>query len=781
MSAVVDFVKGAVNTVLDLGHKAIDLVVDTVKAVIADPLPTLLMIAGATVGIPVPLTAAAVTAARGGSLEDIAKSAVGAYVGQEVAPVISGSIAPTVGGMISNQAVATAVTNAITSGLVNGTVSAIQGGDFAKGFTGGFVGSAVGAGAKEIIGKPTMDFAKSLGFDEQTGKAIVTALSSSVGKGAGAAATGGDFSAAFERGLATSGVNFAATKASDAIKETLKNETSSNDAELRAKYEQTTKINQDIQANAAAQQKAVDDANARAIATNDKQTALQNEINKFNDNIKLSQSDDLRDNIYGQMNQLYTGYDPESETSYVPPENAAQFAALQKQLNEVYDDQTRADIRADLVKRAEDFTKEYKDSSDYVTKQQEQLKTLQQQQIDLIKQYDQVTSGTKQSAADFFTQEEKNAERIKQAYDLNEQYKTLTGQELTPEKLVELQKADNLKEAAAKDLGFDSVESMQTALTMKSLPTDVAPKLEGREGEIAGQLVKETLEDGSVVYSRTFTGTTPDGQKYSYKATYDEKNPRGVEYEVLNGVSQNYKSGTPVDVVSGTERPNFGVPPAQDTGTTTETKKTAADLQKDAADAYNNFVNTSVIATQVPTPENVDAANQAKLDAELKQKMADDAMGVTNTGTTDTTGAGSTGSTDTLAPINQEELPVKSNQTLPISDNVGNNVVPDNTTSGLGNVLGDAAKTILTSGLTSGTSGTSGSTTTAPTATAKTAAVAPVVTSGLTPVAKSNTASPSIYFEAPNIMMTPAQIAERESFSLGRRIKRGGLASKRKK
>jgi hypothetical protein len=726
MSAVVEFVGDAIGFVGDVVTSAVDLVVDTVKAVIADPLPTLLAIAGQAVGIPVPVTMAAITGARGGDLEDMAKAAAVSYVAQSVAPVVAGSIAPTVAANIANQAVATAVTNAVTSGLVNGTISAIQGGDFAQGFTGGFVGSAVGAGAKEIIGQPTMEFAKSLGFDEKTGKAISQAVTSSIGQGAGAAATGGDFSAAFERGLSEAGVDFAATKASDALEAYLKKTTSSNDVQLKEKFEKTKEINKEIQNNAAAQKQAADEANERAMVVNDKQKALQDEIDAFNNNPNRTQE--------------------ESD-------------ALQAKVNA--------------------FAIEHQEAMDFYTKQQEQIKTLQTDQENLIKQYEYATSGTEQTAEEFFIQEEKNAERIKEAYDLNEQYKTLTGEELTPEKLAELQESGNAKEAAAKDLGFDSIDSMQSALTIKSLDPEVAPKLEARQGETAGQLVKEVLEDGSVVYSRTFSGTTPDGQQYAYKATYDEKNPRGVEYEVLNGVSQDYESGTPVEVVSGTERPNFGNPQPAENLDGAGVKKTPSDLQKDAANAYNNFVNASVLATQAPTPENVEAVNKAKLELELAQKIADDASGTTSTPTGDTSGIG------TLEPINKEELPVKPNQTLPISDTVGVNENVnkyDGVISAVGDVtkdlLSDAAKDALKGGLNSGTTGGTTVASNIPKTPSAPSTPSTTTTSGLGTSVRS---TPSIFFEAPNIMMTPQQIAERENFILTRKIKRGGLVSIRKK
>ena len=788
MSAVVEFVGDALEFVGDTVGKAVDFVVDTVEAIIEDPLPTLLAIAGNMVGIPVPITNAVVTAARGGSLEDVAKSYAVSYIAQEAGTHVAGAVGVPVNQVITNPTIANAVTNAITSGLINGTVSAVQGGDFGEGFTGGFVGSAVGSGAKEIIGKPTMDFAKSLGFSDDTSKVISRALTSSIGAGAGAAAVGGDFSAAFERGLINAGTDWAVTKASDAIKQTLKSQTSNKDAELKKQVEETQRINQEIQANAIAQQKAIDASNAAAMIVNGEREQLLKDIEAFDN-----------------------------------------------------DPNRTEEQRTELQSRIDEFSLKNNQANHYYEYQQEQIKALQDQQVDLMKQYEKTASGTEQTAEEFFIQEEKNAERIKQAYDINEKYKALTGEEITPEKLIELQNYTDVDDAIAKDLGFDSVDSMQGALTMKSLPTDVSPKLEAREGETAGQLVKETLEDGSVVYSRTFNGTTADGQPYSYKATYDEKNPRGVEYEVLSGVSQDYASGTPVDVVSGTERPSFAKPdttgsgasgfptkddtsvttqPTDNTGTTTEPKKTPADLQKDAANKYNDYVNASVLATQAPTPENIAAAENAKLELELAQKMADDAAGsvgtdiglidtgTTDTGATDTASTGSqgtgTGGVGGLNPDLGEVAEVKPNQTFPVSDTVGNNEVADvsildkivdSTKDVLGGVIKDSITGGLINAVTGGTGGTTagnttggtkpttggttvaGGTTGTPTGGTKPTTGTPVVTSGLSSVSTSRPA----YIEAPHIMMTPQQIAERENFTLGRKIKRGGLASKRKK
>jgi hypothetical protein len=57
---------------------------ETVEAIADDPLPFIATIALTAVGVPPPLAAAAVTAARGGSMEDVAIAAGSAYVGGKV-------------------------------------------------------------------------------------------------------------------------------------------------------------------------------------------------------------------------------------------------------------------------------------------------------------------------------------------------------------------------------------------------------------------------------------------------------------------------------------------------------------------------------------------------------------------------------------------------------------------------------------------------------------------------------------------------------------------------
>ena len=97
MAAVVEFVESAVETVSNVVSSTIEAVGDVVESavefvsdvvekvgnvvqtVIDDPLPVLLSIAGAAVGIPPYVTSSVITAAKGGNLEDVAKSAAISY------------------------------------------------------------------------------------------------------------------------------------------------------------------------------------------------------------------------------------------------------------------------------------------------------------------------------------------------------------------------------------------------------------------------------------------------------------------------------------------------------------------------------------------------------------------------------------------------------------------------------------------------------------------------------------------------------------------------------
>lgn len=223
VGGVVDAVGDVVETVGDVVSDAVEFVGDTVQAVVNDPLPTLLAIAGQAVGIPAPITMAAVTASRGGDLTDIVLSAGTAYFAPELTSSLHTVIAPTIADVIVNEAVSDVVSNGISRGLVNGTIAEIRGGDFDDGFAGAFTGTVVGAGMGEVTNFVRPDIVESLGdlgVAQDTANSIINAGRNALTAGVTAEITGrSDFDTAFTNSLinstSTGITNFATTTISN--------------------------------------------------------------------------------------------------------------------------------------------------------------------------------------------------------------------------------------------------------------------------------------------------------------------------------------------------------------------------------------------------------------------------------------------------------------------------------------------------------------------------------------------------------------------------------------
>lgn len=240
MSAVVEFISDAVETVVDavgdvveavgdFVSDAVEKVGDVVQAVIDDPLPVLLSVAGTFVGIPPMITNAAVTAARGGDLEDIVLSAGTAYFAPAATNAISSTLSSTIGSSIINETVSNVVVDGISKGLVNGVVSEVRGGDFDDGFAGAFTGTIVGAGVTEVsnfVSDNVLADLPDMGqFGDQFGNITQKALTS----GVTAELTGrGDFDVAFTNsminGTANLGANYITSSISDQFKATIDTE-----------------------------------------------------------------------------------------------------------------------------------------------------------------------------------------------------------------------------------------------------------------------------------------------------------------------------------------------------------------------------------------------------------------------------------------------------------------------------------------------------------------------------------------------------------------------------
>ena len=115
--------------------KVVKTVTKTVENVIKNPLPVIETIALTAIGVPAPVASAVVSAANGGSIENIAKAA------------IASAASPTIGQM-AGEAVSSATSSPIlgqiaASASSSVTSAAIRGGDLSQAFVSGVVSSGV--------------------------------------------------------------------------------------------------------------------------------------------------------------------------------------------------------------------------------------------------------------------------------------------------------------------------------------------------------------------------------------------------------------------------------------------------------------------------------------------------------------------------------------------------------------------------------------------------------------------------------------------------------------
>jgi hypothetical protein len=260
MGAVADFVEDtfdfvgdvfeavgdAVEDVVEFVGDAVEKVGDVVQAVLDDPLPVLLAVAGASFGIPPYITSGVVTAARGGDLEDIALSMGTSYLGSSAGAGITNSISSTVSSTFIeagvNETFAEIASDSITKGLVNGTIAEVRGGDFEDGFAGGFTGGLVAGGVGEVASyvKPDIvEFAMDSGFDLRDANSLFNAGVRAVTAGVTSEVTGrGDFATSFTNSAIGSGVDYGMREVNKTIDEQFNtaatgwNETSNDDKKV---------------------------------------------------------------------------------------------------------------------------------------------------------------------------------------------------------------------------------------------------------------------------------------------------------------------------------------------------------------------------------------------------------------------------------------------------------------------------------------------------------------------------------------------------------------------
>ena len=152
---VFEAVGDVVESVADAVGDVVEFVGDTVQAVLDDPLPTLLSIAGTFVGIPPYVTSAIITGARGGSLQDMVLSAGTSFFAAELgAQFESSSIADSLSTTLLDAGVSSTISDVVTTGfgkgLVGGVVAELRDGEFSDGFAGGFVSTLVNNGVTTL-------------------------------------------------------------------------------------------------------------------------------------------------------------------------------------------------------------------------------------------------------------------------------------------------------------------------------------------------------------------------------------------------------------------------------------------------------------------------------------------------------------------------------------------------------------------------------------------------------------------------------------------------------
>jgi hypothetical protein len=212
---VFEAVGDVVEDVVDFVGEAVEKVGDVVQAVLDDPLPVLLSIAGTFVGIPPYVTSGIITGVRGGDLGDIALSMGTSYLGSSAGANITSSISSTVSSTFIeagiNETVSQVAGDAITKGLVNGTIAEIKGGSFEDGFAGGFTGGLVAGGVSEVasyVQPDIVNLAMDSGLDLNQATSVFNAGVKAVSAGVTSEITGqGDFVTSFTNSAIVSGVD----------------------------------------------------------------------------------------------------------------------------------------------------------------------------------------------------------------------------------------------------------------------------------------------------------------------------------------------------------------------------------------------------------------------------------------------------------------------------------------------------------------------------------------------------------------------------------------------
>ena len=178
----------------------------TITALVNNPLPTIATIGLTLVGVPPPLASAMVTAAQGGSLEDIALSAGKAYISGKVGDYAGKSFAGSEYAKNLTPATTAAITQIVTSASGAAAGTALSGGSFQDVLKSGFT-SAVGTYVSTSLMKE-MGYTDPNKLDAKLVQGAISSATGAIlaGKDIGKAITGSVTSTLLRTGIET-GVN----------------------------------------------------------------------------------------------------------------------------------------------------------------------------------------------------------------------------------------------------------------------------------------------------------------------------------------------------------------------------------------------------------------------------------------------------------------------------------------------------------------------------------------------------------------------------------------------
>jgi len=223
VSGVVESVGDAVEDVGDVVVDVVEKVGVTVQAVIDDPLPVLIAVAGSSIGIPPAITMGAITASRGGDLEDIALSMGTAYFAPSAGNALSSSLSEAFVDIGLSETLSQVASTSISKGLINGTIAEIKGGDFDDGFAGGFTGGMIAGGVSEVssyVKDDVIQLAQDSGFNLKEATSFYNAGTKALSAGVVSEVTGsGDFATSFANSAVGSSIDYGTRSLNTSIDE----------------------------------------------------------------------------------------------------------------------------------------------------------------------------------------------------------------------------------------------------------------------------------------------------------------------------------------------------------------------------------------------------------------------------------------------------------------------------------------------------------------------------------------------------------------------------------